>query len=510
MTAKDQELCDTVCPLCNQNLPKHSRGKFFHATGHGITSEELARKIHGDPQPICGCGCGSSVRWIGWSDGFAKFLPGHMSKESRESSIKKIKKSLEHNHWSRGLSKKSSAIIERMSTSISNSLKNSYSSGKIKHWAAGKTAADDPRIAAAALKKSVTLGGKNHWHFMNESEVLERVLLSLNNQFIILSKLDDLTERKNNVDYAIQIKCLRCSNVFNSTIYNIIRCERKKCSTCDVANISTHQLELENFVHSLGVQNILRSDRTNPTGYELDIYIPGMSIAIEFNGLYWHSDAVNNDRSYHNRKSIACRQNGITLIHVFEDEWVYKRSIVESMITSKLGLSPKKIGARECRICELSSGESKTFFNDNHIDGDTTGFITYALRNHDTVIAAIKLRKPYSKRWKGFIEIARFATTRGYTVAGGFSKLMKHITKVHHEGIFTYVDTRFGGSGEHCVAAHMELSHTTDVSFWWTDRSQRFNRLHCKATNDASEKENALKRGLFKVWGCANLVYVRK
>ena len=41
------------------------------------------------------------------------------------------------------------------------------------------------------------------------------------------------------------------------------------------------------------------------------------------------------------------------LIHVFEDDWLYKKEIVKSMIASRLGIYKEKIFARKCQIKEI-------------------------------------------------------------------------------------------------------------------------------------------------------------
>lgn len=61
---------------------------------------------------------------------------------------------------------------------------------------------------------------------------------------------------------------------------------------------------------------------------ELDIYIPDLKLAIEFNGTYWHAEERQNNIFVHREKSIACHNLGIRLIHVFEfedlDDQIYK------------------------------------------------------------------------------------------------------------------------------------------------------------------------------------------
>lgn len=55
----------------------------------------------------------------------------------------------------------------------------------------------------------------------------------------------------------------------------------------------------------------------------LDIFIPNLNLAIEYNGIYWHRFDKENPRiykEYHQDKFKLCLQNGINLIHIFEFE----------------------------------------------------------------------------------------------------------------------------------------------------------------------------------------------
>ena len=61
---------------------------------------------------------------------------------------------------------------------------------------------------------------------------------------------------------------------------------------------------------------------------ELDIYIPDLKLAIEFNGTYWHAEERQHNIYVHREKSIICHNLNIRLIHIFEfedlDEQIYK------------------------------------------------------------------------------------------------------------------------------------------------------------------------------------------
>lgn len=64
---------------------------------------------------------------------------------------------------------------------------------------------------------------------------------------------------------------------------------------------------------------IIRNTRRVIKPLELDIYLPDLNLAIEFNGTYWHSNS-RKDKDYHLKKSLLCREKNIRLIHIYEFE----------------------------------------------------------------------------------------------------------------------------------------------------------------------------------------------
>jgi hypothetical protein len=115
---------------------------------------------------------------------------------------------------------------------------------------------------------------------------------------------------------------------------------------CDMANeylnhshgSSYKEKELIDFINSLGIKFKLK-DRTILEGKELDILIPESNLAIEFNGLYYHSEFTGGkDKYYHVDKTNLAESKGIQLLHIFEYEWddEVKQKIWNSIIKSKL------------------------------------------------------------------------------------------------------------------------------------------------------------------------------
>ena len=147
-----------------------------------------------------------------------------------------------------------------------------------------------------------------------------------------------------------------------------------------IVNTSRGEKEITEFINSLGVKTI--HDRCNILSHlELDMYCPDQKVAVEYNGIYWHSDLILSSRLYHYKKSKACEEKGIRLIHVYEDEWQdpVKREIIKSLIKISLGKVESRIYARECEIREISNKEAKPFNDANHIQGHRNAKITYGL-----------------------------------------------------------------------------------------------------------------------------------
>lgn len=80
------------------------------------------------------------------------------------------------------------------------------------------------------------------------------------------------------------------------------------------------------ILHGIGARKIIPPK-------ELDIFVPGLNLAFEYNGIYWHSYArsMKNDdkcnehpkrncgKTRHIEKLNMCQAKGISLVQIFED-----------------------------------------------------------------------------------------------------------------------------------------------------------------------------------------------
>lgn len=188
----------------------------------------------------------------------------------------------------------------------------------------------------------------------------------------------------------------------------------------------------ENFIHDCLAKHvdIKRGDRKLISPQELDVVIPSLSIAIEYNGSYWHSEKwVNKD--YHKNKTEACLNKGYKLYHFWDYE---DKDKVISKINQLLGLCDK-LYARKMKLVFVDYKDRETFFNENHLSNNCPANFAIGLEYNNTLYACMSIRIK-----KNEAEIARFACKKNTTTVGGFSRLLKHVVQ-YIKGNHKEVDT---------------------------------------------------------------------
>lgn len=544
---KGKEMRQVDCPLCSGFSGKRLTTFEAHLREvHETTSKDLWDSQNGGPM-MCACGCGTETKWNGWWMGYSKVVNGHNGsiystctpEEAAEISRKRSEALRGKTSWAKGLSKETDERIKARGDATSRGRREAFERGEIVAWNKGQTTATDERVAAAALnlKSAYAEGSIVPWAkglTKNTDErvaaMATRVSLTLRQDNIrrrldamkrlpleeIKTRIEDLgmlkvvgglEEYVNDAQKVIQVECSGCGEQFTGSLRSL---QYGKCFKCSPGG-SAAQEKLARWIEKLGVE-VVRNDRSSlGNGLELDIHIKTHNFAVEYNGLYWHSHA-NRSTLYHSNKTAAAGLVGISLMHVFEDEWRDRPEIVKSMILSRLGMSPNKIGARKCTVKELSPQERKSFFEENHIDGDVAVARAWGLVYEGAVVYGISVRKPFHKR-ESTMEVARCCPKKGCNVQGGLSRLVKAVSEECGRGgiktLMTYVDTRLGGVGDGYTAARFTAVNKTPPRFWWTDFKERFNRFKYRADskNGLTEAAVAEAAGVVKIWGCENVVY---
>ena len=114
----------------------------------------------------------------------------------------------------------------------------------------------------------------------------------------------------------IQIKCKK-HGIFQQTPSNHL--QGHGCPKC-VHKISKPEIQIQEFLTNLNIE--IQTNKRGIIGRkELDIYIPSLNKAIEFNGRYWHYSKKYFVPGKHAQKSNLCRELGIKLLYIREDLW---------------------------------------------------------------------------------------------------------------------------------------------------------------------------------------------
>lgn len=291
------------------------------------------------------------------------------------------------------------------------------------------------------------------------------------------------------------------------------------CQKCAML-FSNYEMELIDYISSIiGEENIIRNDRTILNGNELDVYVPSKKVAFEFDGLYWHSEIKKPNKKYHLQKTMECEKQGIQLIHIFEDEWIYKKDICKSRIKNILG-SSTRLYARKCEIVELTNKEANNFFTENHIQGNVAAKIIYGLKYNNEIVSAMSfgnLRKNLGqKSTDGSYELLRFSNKQNMTVVGGASKLFNHFVKqVNPCDIISYADRRWS-MGNLYEQLNFKFSHESEPNYFYIIGNERKNRfgfrkdlLISKYGCDPSDTEHnfCFNKGWYRIYDCGTKVY---
>jgi len=263
--------------------------------------------------------------------------------------------------------------------------------------------------------------------------------------------------------------------------------------------------------------SIDRNDRKIIPPFELDMFIRERGIGIEYNGLYWHSERNGKGKNYHLVKLLCAEKQNIKLIQIFEDEWVYKREIVESILKNKLGLSSKIIYARNCKIKEIDSKLKNSFLEDNHLQGKDKSSIKLGCFFEDELVSVMTFGKRKLTSREPFWELIRFANKLNTKTIGGASKLFSFFLKNFNiPEIVSYADRRWS-TGNLYENLGFKFQGYSSPNYWYIIGNKREHRIKYqkhklynildKFNENLSEWENMKNNGYDRIWDCGNLVY---
>ena len=328
-----------------------------------------------------------------------------------------------------------------------------------------------------------------------------------------------------------KFKCKVCEFEFTASFSRggLIIC--RNCNPITTCN-SIH-LEIRNFLRD----NELMFDenvRYIISPQEIDFYIESHNLAIELDGNYWHSElGGGKTKYYHINKTKDCFKKDIKLIHIFEDEWLFKKEIIKSRILNILNKTKNKIFARKCLIKEINSKDKKEFLINNHLMGDSKDNIRLGLFYENKLCSVMTFSKRRiapggnSKDIDSW-ELNRFTFLINTSVVGGFQRLLNHFIKQYKpKNIITYADIKWSGTDYKNTVYYkngFEFIKQVQPSYWYfTEKEGYLKKYHrfnfnkskmLKLTGEPkdtplTEWDMAKNLKMDRIWDCGVLSFIK-
>jgi len=328
----------------------------------------------------------------------------------------------------------------------------------------------------------------------------------------------------NDINFTIKNLC-KIHNEFEISRYNLYnrtlndRIENI-CTICNPIsqNSSIKETELRNFIEN---DLNINTTKIKVNKKEIDIYLLDYKLGIEFDGLYWHSEARKTKNNYHLNKTELCEAQDIQLLHVFEDEWIFKKEIVKSIIKSKLEIFDNKILGEKCQIREIDSKLSSNFLDINHIEGNVNSNIKIGLFYNDELVSLMTFgeKRPMDNKTNidGEYEMLRFCNKLNTQVIGGACKMLNYFIKTYNpKSIVTFADRRYS-NGDLYKNMGFEFVCNTEPNYYFFKTSEMIRYCAFEFRNDVLVKEGydltktedqiIVESGYLKIYDCGYMKF---
>jgi len=223
------------------------------------------------------------------------------------------------------------------------------------------------------------------------------------------------------------------------------------CKDCARVNPSKGEIEMREFLQRHVELNHSNRNILDKKA-ELDIFIPKLKTAIEFNGIYFHSDKFQQS-DYHLNKTTQCIEKGIKLVHIFDDEWIKNKNKVKSLLLEAIGKTENKLSVDDCEIKIVDQKEYRDFLEINYIDDFVEAENIFGLYHENELVSLI------SEKNKKLLFINKLNTI----VDKGFEKLLENFKGEY----VTTVDLRWS-YGEREKALGFKVIEQTPPTYFFT------------------------------------------
>lgn len=289
-----------------------------------------------------------------------------------------------------------------------------------------------------------------------------------------------------------------------------LKSNNKLCTICNPISgcSSIKEKMLLNFIQDNYNKDIINNYRDK---YEIDIYLPDLKLGFEFNGLYYHSEKFKH-KNYHLDKTNYFNSKGIRIIHIWEDDWVYKEQIIKSQILNWIGNTKSKIYGRNCYVKNIDTILAIDFLNNNHIQGKVNSIVKLGLYNNDNLVGVMTFdhfegrKRMNDNEWN----LSRFCNKLGINVIGGASKLLSFFIENYKPiRIISYADRDWSlGNLYHKLGFKNININKPDYKYIIDNRRIHKSRYRKSRLNtNLTESIKMSNDGILKIYDCGKIKF---
>jgi hypothetical protein len=294
------------------------------------------------------------------------------------------------------------------------------------------------------------------------------------------------------------------------------------CPKCSIIQ-SKAEDEIVSYIKQINSNiRIIQRERTILNRKEIDIYLPDYKIGIEYDGLAWHNEKYKIDKNYHLNKTKECKNKGIRLIHIFEDEWIFKKDAVKNMLNNILGMTDKKICLSECEIKNIDVTTVNKFLNKYSLQGRCVLSYNIGLYHNNKLLSVMSSRQLSNTKKDNINEnvwiITKFCTIWNVNETECASKMLNHLINTKHvDRIIVHVDKRIN-DGEIYNKLHFEHKKDTKPDYYYVIRQHRISKnrytknILFENCNDSTKTMHELmnKNGFYRIYDCGAMIFEYK
>lgn len=273
--------------------------------------------------------------------------------------------------------------------------------------------------------------------------------------------------------------------------------------------VSSGEREVKSFIEDLGIKVSNKNRGILESKNELDIVIEDYKLAIEYNGVIWHSEGrTGRDKDYHIKKTNQSEDKGYKLLQIYDVEWnnPIKKEIWKSIIKENLNLN-RSIKDYKFIIKEISLKDIKSFFNKNHIHGYSKASKHYGLIVNNKIMSCMSIQEKNSIYY-----IKRFTDIINYNIDNSFDLFIKHISI---KNLIYYKDRRFSSILDNTEKYKYDILEPNWKGYYVKEYILKNKEYFTNKTLNKNIKynkklsifDNMLANGYDRIWDSGNIKY---